>query len=290
MCDDNTAAEDEAYLKNAPLTRRGFSALAAAAGAAAILPAPANAKTVIADDVLIDTPDGQADGYFARPEKGKHPAVVIWPDIMGIRPSFRSMGLRLAQSGYAVLVVNPYYRSVKGEVIGDGESFADPAVRERLMPLRNSLSPETIKTDGHAFVHWLEQRKGVDAKRKMGVTGYCMTGSFAMRMAAALPDRIGAGASFHGGGLATDKEDSPHLLVPQMKAQFLFAIAENDDERNPEEKVLLREAFDAAGLAAEIEVYEGAMHGWCPPDSRVYNEAQAERAWSRLLVLLDKAL
>jgi carboxymethylenebutenolidase len=209
---------------------------------------------------------------------------------MGIRTSFRMMGKRLAESGYSVLVVNPYYRTAKGPVIADGESFGEPAVRERLMPHARSLSPETCVTDGRAFVKYLDQQPSVDTARKIGTTGYCMTGSYTMRLAAAMPERIGAGGSFHGGGLATDAADSPHLLVPDMKAGFLIAIAENDDEKDPDAKVLLREAFDKAGLNAEIEVYEGTLHGWCPPDSRVYNKAQAERAWSRLLALFEREL
>ncbi|MFC2952984.1 dienelactone hydrolase family protein [Marinicaulis aureus] len=291
MCDDNTVAENEAYLKKAGrLSRRDFTTLAAGAGAAIILPAPANAMSVEASNVTIQTLDGEADGYFIHPTKGKNPGVIIWPDIMGIRPAFRQMGERLAQSGYSVLVVNPYYRTAKGDVIEEGESFSDPAVRERLLPHARSLSPETTVTDGQAFVAFLDESKTVDKKRKIGVTGYCMTGSFAMRCAAAMPDRIGAIGSFHGGGLATDEPTSPHLLIPQMKAGALIAIAENDDERDPDAKVKLREAYDAAGLPAKIEVYEGAMHGWCPPDSRVYNHAQAEHAWSHLLTLFADAL
>ena len=291
MCDEKTERDNQAWLnQQRSLSRRNFNTLAAGAGAAMMLPLPANAKDVSESDILVPTPDGEADCYFAHPTKGNHAAVTIWPDVMGIRPSFRQMGKRLAQSGYSVLVVNPYYRSVKGQVLNEGESYSDPAVRERLAPLRGSLSKETIATDGRAFVEFLDGHKSVDASRKQGVTGYCMTGSFAMRIAAELPERIGAVGSFHGGGLATDSEDSPHLLIPKMKASTLIAIAENDDERDPDAKVKLREAYDAAGLPAEIEVYEGAMHGWCPPDSRVYNEAQAERAWARLLVLLETAL
>ncbi|MCK5747517.1 MAG: dienelactone hydrolase family protein, partial [Oricola sp.] len=267
MCDNHTEEDNKAYLKNAgALSRRGFNALAAGAGAAIILPAVANAADVTESEEVVKTPDGEADAYFVRPASGKHPAVIIWPDIMGIRPSFRQMGKRLAQSGYSVLVVNPYYRMVKGNVISEGESFSDPAVRERLIPYARSLSPETQVTDTKAFVAWLDSQKSVDSSSKMGVAGYCMTGSFAMRGAAAVPDRIAAVASFHGGGLATDEPDSPHLLVPEKKAHTLIAIAENDDERDPDAKVKLREAYDAAGLPAEIEVYEGAMHGWCPPD------------------------
>ncbi len=291
MCDDHTEADYEAFLKRTgALSRRGFNALAAGAGAAILLPAAANAKETSESDVLVKTPDGDADAYFVHPAKGAHPGVIIWPDIMGIRPAFRQMGKRLAGAGYSVLVVNLYYRMVKGPVIAQGESYSDPAVRERLTPYARSLSPETQIVDTNAFVAFLDAQKAVDSRRKLGVTGYCMTGSFAMRGAAAFPERIGAVGSFHGGGLATDKPDSPHLLIPKMKARSLIAIAENDDERDPEAKTTLRAAYDAAGLPAEIEVYEGAMHGWCPPDSRVYNEEQAERAWSRLLVLLETAL
>ena len=153
-----------------------------------------------------------------------------------------------------------------------------------------SLNADTNVRDATAFVSFLDSQSSVDKDRKMGTMGYCMGGPMTMRTAAAAPDRIGAGASFHGGGLVTDQPDSPHLLAPQMKAHYLFAIAANDDERQPEAKDTLRETFEAAGLPAEIEVYEGAMHGWCPPDSQVYNEAQAERAWHRLLALFERAL
>ena len=188
------------------------------------------------------------------------------------------------------MVVNPYYRTARGAVVTEGQSYRDPAVREILTKHRRTLSPETCVSDGRAFVEFLDKQSSVDSKRMIGTTGYCMTGSYTIRLTAAIPERIGAGASFHGGGLVTDAEDSPHLLAPQIKAGMLIAIAENDDERDPEAKVKLREAFDAAGVDAEIEVYEGAMHGWCPPDSAVYNDAQAERAWSRLLALFEREL
>lgn len=291
MCDELTNAYNENWRRRAGLTRRAFNTAVSGAALASLLPVVANAVDVRESDVSVPTPDGTATGcYFVRPSAGQHAAVIVWPDIMGIRPAFRLMGKRLAESGYAVLVVNPYYRTAEGEVLEPGESFSDPAVRERLMPHARSLSPATCVSDGQAFVAWLDQQDAVDTKRPIGTTGYCMTGSYTMRLAAAMPDRIGAGASFHGGGLATDAEDSPHRLVPQIKAGFLIAIAENDDQKEPQAKTMLREAFDDAGLDAEIEVYEGAMHGWCPPDSRVYNEAQAERAWSRLLALFEREL
>ena len=197
------------------------------------------------------------------------------------------MARRLAESGYSVLVVNQYYRSQRAPIVNT-TNFA--AERETLMPLMGSLNADTQTRDAKAFVSFLDSQAPVDRNRKMGTMGYCMGGPFTMRTAAAVPDRIGAAASFHGGGLVTGQPDSPHLLVPKMKAHYLFAIAENDDENQPEAKDVLRDAFAQAGLPAEIEVYDGALHGWCPPDSTVYHEAQAERAWSRLLVLFENAL
>jgi carboxymethylenebutenolidase len=290
MCDELTVKDNEEFLRKNGLTRRDFSKGAAGVALAMMLPAVANAMDVIEEDVLVETPDGMADCYFVRPAEGSHAAVIVWPDIKGIRTAFRVMGKRLAESGYSVLVVNPYYRTAKGPVIEEGESFGTPEVRERLMPHARSLSPETCVTDGGAFVDYLDAQSWVDTNGKIGTTGYCMTGSYTMRLAAAMPDRIGAGGSFHGGGLATDKDSSPHLLAPQMKAGFLIAIAANDDEKDPNAKVLLREAFDNASVSAEIEVYEDTLHGWCPPDSAVHNEAQAERAWSRLLALFEREL
>ncbi|MDH5310726.1 MAG: dienelactone hydrolase family protein [Gammaproteobacteria bacterium] len=290
MCDELTNRDVEEYLGRNRLSRRDFSKRTAGAAIAMLLPPVANALDVVEREVMVPTPDGEADCYFVHPAEGSHAAVIVWPDIMSIRPAFRAMGKRLAESGYSVLVVNPYYRTARGRVLPEGKTFRDPGVRELLMPHAQTLSPATCVSDGRAFVEWLDQQPSVDTARKVGTTGYCMTGSYVMRLAAAMPDRIGAGGSFHGGGLATDSEDSPHLLVPQMKAGFLVAIAENDDQRSPEEKTRLREAFDAAGVEAEIEVYAGTLHGWCPPDSAVYNEAQAERAWARLLALFEREL
>jgi carboxymethylenebutenolidase len=290
MCDELTVKDDEEFLRKRDLTRRDFNKSAASVALTLMLPAVAHAMEVAEEEVLVDTPDGMADCYFVHPVEGAHAAVIVWPDIMGIRTSFRMMGKRLAESGYSVLVVNPYYRTAKGAVIEDGESFGTPAVRERLMPHARSLSPETCVADGRAFVKYLDAQPSVDTNRKIGTTGYCMTGSYTMRLAAAMPERIGAGGSFHGGGLATDNDNSPHLLASKMQAGFLIAIAANDDGKDPKAKVLLREAFDNAGVSAEIEVYEDTLHGWCPPDSAVYNEAQAERAWSRLLALFEREL
>ena len=291
MCDELTNKDAEEYLRRKGLTRREFNKRGAGAALAMFFPLVVKAFDVVEQDVMVETPDGMADCYFVHPASGKHAAVIVWPDIVGIRPAFRAMGKRLAESGYSVLVVNPYYRTAKGAVVPAGKKDPrDPGIREMLMPHARTLSPETCVTDGRAFVEYLDRQPAVDTERKIGTTGYCMTGSYTMRLAAAIPDRIGAGGSFHGGGLATDAEDSPHLLVPQMDAGFLIAIAENDDGRDPSAKVLLREAFDSAGISAEIEVYADTLHGWCPPDSAVYNEAQAERAWSRLLALFEREL
>lgn len=290
MCDDRTQRDLERHLRRNGLTRREFNTALSAAAVAALLPPVANAAEVTTSEVMVPTPDGEADCFLAHPAAGAHAGVIMWPDIKGIRPAFRAMGERLAQSGYSVLVVNPYYRSVKGEVIKPGESFGDPEVRGRLRPLARSLSPETCVSDGGALIDYLDAHAAVDAGRQLGTAGYCMTGSYTFRLAAAYPERIGAGASFHGGGLATDEPDSPHRLVPKIGADFLVAIAENDDGKDPDAKVKLREAFDSAGKTAEIEVYEGTLHGWCPPDGGAYNEAQAERAWGRMLELFGREL
>ena len=291
MCDERIVDDWNRRLRRTgSLTRRQFGALSVGAGMAMLLPRPAGAVEVTGADLDVATPDGTADCHFVHPASGTHPGVLIWPDALGLRPAFRQMGKRLAESGYSVLVVNQYYRTTRAPVVQPGEHFGQEATRDRIIPLMRTLSPETHVTDARAFVNFLDEQAPVDGSRKMGTMGYCMGGPITMRTAAAVPGRIGAGASFHGGGLVTDQADSPHLLVPQMQAHYLFAIAENDDEEQPEAKDVLRETFAKAGLPAEIEVYAGALHGWCPPDSRVYNEAQAERAWSRLLALFETAL
>ncbi|MDP3857545.1 MAG: dienelactone hydrolase family protein [Stagnimonas sp.] len=241
-------------------------------------------------DVEIKTPAGTADAYFVHPAEGRHPAVLIWPDIFGLRPAFKDMATRLAESGYAVLVVNPFYRSHRAPTAAERADMSNPAVRDALMTLKGSLNADTALVDAKAFVGFLDQQAAVDTKRKIGAAGYCMGGPLVLRTAAAVPERIGAAATFHGGGLATDKPDSPHLLIPGMKAQFLIAIAENDDAKEPAAKDLLRDAFAKAKLPAEIEVYAGTKHGWCPTDSRVYDRDQAEKAWGRMLALFGRAL
>jgi carboxymethylenebutenolidase len=267
------------------VTRKQFGAILGA-GVAMMLPSVANAVTVTESEVTVTTPDGSADCYFVHPASGTAPGVLIWPDIFGLRPAFRQMGKRLAESGYAVLVVNPFYRAKKAPTAEKGGATPIQDVR----PLAQGLNETTHMTDAKAFIGWLDQQRQVAKSRKMGTQGYCMGGPIAFRTAAAVPERVGAVASFHGGGLVTKDPNSPHLQAAKTKAQFLICIAANDDARSPDDKNVLKETFEKADLPAEIEVYAGAAHGWCPPDSTVYNEPQAEKAWSRLLVLYGKAL
>ena len=287
MCEQDDFDE---FARRGDLTRRQFGAMALGAGLAAMLPRPAHAAETTGAEVAIKTPDGAADAYIVHPLKGKYPAVLIWPDIFGLRPAFRAMATRLAESGYTVLVINPFYRTRKAPTSPEHPNWDDPPTRDALMALAHSLTPATAATDAKAFVSYLDAHAAVDVKKKIGTTGYCMGGPLVLRTAAARADRIGAAATFHGGGLVTKEPDSPHLLIAQTKARYLIAIAANDDERDPTAKTVLRETFDRAQLPAEVEVYAGTQHGWCPPDSAVYNRESAEKAWARLLVLLNGAL
>lgn len=266
------------------VSRRAFGVLTGAAGVAAVLGTAGHAQDLAGSDVEITTADGTIDAYFVHPASGKAPGVIMWPDIFGLRPAFREMADRLAVEGYAVVVPNPFYRDAKGAVVGENEELF--AAIDRLRPYASHLTPEAVVTDATAIAGWLDGQEAVDASRKIGAVGFCMSGPYTIRAAAALPDRVGAGASFHGAGIATEAPTSPHLLAPETRAVFLFAIAENDDAENPESKERLKEAF---GDRAEVEVYP-ANHGWVPPDSPRYDAAQAERAWSRLLALFKGAL
>ena len=285
MCDqDHFESDRQEYEARGLVTRRQFGTLLGA-GMAMLLPQVANAVAVTESDVNVTTPDGTADCYFVHPATGTAPAVLVWPDGYGLRPAFRQMGKRLAESGYSVLVVNQYYRVKKAPVLPGGT--AGPV--SELMPLIQALSETTHVTDAKAFIGWLDRQPSVAKNRKVGTQGYCMGGPIALRTAWAVPDRVGAAASFHGGGLVTDMPNSPHLQAAKTKAQFLIAIAENDDAKAPNDKNALRETFTKANVPAEIEVY-GAAHGWCPPDTKVYNEPLSEKAWGRLLALYSKAL
>jgi len=286
MCDQDHFDDDKReYESKGQVTRRQFGVLLGA-GIAMMLPRVLNAVAVTDADVTIKTADGSCDAYFVHPSNGTAPGVLIWPDIFGLRPAMKQMAKRLAESGYAVLVVNPFYRVQKAPTAEQGA--ATPI--QTVMPLARGLNEQTHMTDAKAFVAWLDQQASVAKNRKVGTQGYCMGGPIAFRTAAAVPDRVGAVASFHGGGLVTDQPNSPHLQASKSKAQFLICIADNDDQRSPKDKDVMKDTFAAAKLPAEIEVYAGAAHGWCPPDSGVYNEPQAEKAWARLLVLYGKAL
>ncbi len=286
MCDQIHFDDDlEDFESRGLVTRKQFGAILGA-GMAMMLPSVANAAAVTESDVTVTTPDGSADCYFVHPASGSAPGVVFWPDIFGLRPAMRQMGKRLAESGYSVLVVNPFYRTKKAPTASQGGSTPIAEV----MPMAQTLSETTAMTDAKAFVAWLDKQASVAKNKKIGTQGYCMGGPIAFRTAAAVPDRVGAVASFHGGGLTRGSEtNSPAAQASKTHAQFLIAIAENDDKRAPKEKDVLKETFAAAKLSAEIEVY-GAAHGWCPPDSTVYNEQLAEKAWTRLLALYGKAL
>ena len=286
MCDQDHFGDDKVdYEAKGLVTRRQFGVLLGA-GVAMMLPRVVDAVTVTDADVTITTPDGSCDAYFVHPASGSAPGVLLWPDIFGRRPAMHTMAKRLAESGFAVLVVNPFYRAKKAPTADKGAATAIPD----LMPLARALNETTHMTDAKTFIAWLDQQPSVARNKKIGTQGYCMGGPMAFRTAAAAPDRVGAVASFHGGGLVTDQPNSPLAQASKTKAQFLVAIAANDDQRAPTEKDVLKETFAKVNLPAEIEVYTGAAHGWCPPDSGVYNEPQAEKAWSRLLALYNKAL
>lgn len=300
MCDEHTEHDNEQSFESGKLSRRGFSVMSMAA-LAACTTAPANPEVVSEREVEITTPDGVMDAHYVAPSSGEWPAVLVWPDIMGLRPAFRLMANRLAKSGYAVLTVNPFYRLAKGQVFdATTEKFSDPPVRTRLVGLMGPTvgNPENTKKDAIAAVGWIDKQKEVDTSRGIGTTGYCMGGPLVMRTMAFVPDRVKGGASFHGGGLAvtsptaneTQKANSPHLLVPQMKAKgVLIAVAQNDDKQDPTVKETVKAAFVAKNIPVEVEVYP-ADHGWCPPDSQVFDQVQADRAWDRLLATFKAAL
>jgi carboxymethylenebutenolidase len=296
MCDDLTEIDNQAYeLKGGKMNRRDFGKLSAATIFSMYYSGLAQSAGVfegklVESEVNVQMTDGVSDSFFVHPAKGKHPGILMWPDIRGLRPALKAMAKRLAAEGYSVLVVNPFYRDAKHPVIDPGKGFRDPGVREVLIPMYRKLTHEASMSDARDYIKYIDQQASVDTSRKIGTAGYCMGGPLIMRTAGAVPERVGAAASFHGGGLVTENEDSPHLLIPTSPAHVLHAIAANDDERSPTVKGDLAKAYKAAGVPAEIEVYEGTLHGWCPPDSSVYDEKQAEKAWSRLLNLYKTAL
>ena len=286
MCD----SDDKSFIVDTSVTRRsvvlGLSLVAAAAG----LPSAALAGQVVESDVMVKTADGSADAVLFHPVgRGKWPAVLLWPDILGLRPVFREMGRRLAAQGYTVLVPNPFYRTRRAPIVTGPFDFGDKAALAKLMELKATLTDARIDGDTGAFLAFLDRQKQVDRRKGVGVQGYCFSGPFAFRAAALRPDRIRAVATFHGGGLVTKDPSSPHLLIPRTKARFLVAIAQNDDQKQPEAKDVLRRAFAAARRPATVEVYP-ADHGWCVAGSQAYNEPAAERAWRELLKLYRASL
>jgi len=292
MCDELTEKDNENFARRGGrINRRDFSRLSTAAVFAAMFPLSAcGSESVTETEVSVTMPDGVSDSYFVRPAKGRHAAVLMWPDIKGLRPAFKAMGKRLAMSGYAVLVVNPFYRDAKAPVAGPTPDFSDPDTRKILIGMARKLTQDASMSDAKAYIKFLDAQASVDTTRKLGTAGYCMGGPLIMRTAAAVPQRVGAAASFHGGGLVRDSEDSPHLLIPRSRAHVLHAIAANDDEKQPDAKTILAAAYKAANTPAEIEVYKDTLHGWCPPDSTVHNKDQAEKAWNRMLALFERAL
>ncbi|GGF58242.1 dienelactone hydrolase family protein [Alteromonas lipolytica] len=292
MCDNSTEQDIQTFASNGgQLNRRQFNQLLTLGTLGAVMPQFALADTTLINrEVAVSTPDGKADCLFTCPKTGTHPAVIIWPDIKGRRAAFDIMGQRLAAQGYAVLVVNPFYRDISGAALPEQVQFPSPKAWEILSPMRAKLTQEAVVSDASAFFAFMDAQGEVDSSRQGALMGYCMSGSFTMFAAAALPKRVGAIASFHGGGLATDKPDSPHLTIAQSDALALHAIAGNDNERSPQMHPMLVKAYQQAGLTARIEVYPGTLHGWTPPDSKVYNEQQAELAWQRTLALFKQAL
>jgi carboxymethylenebutenolidase len=282
----------------ADLSRRDFVALSVAGGLAVVAGVANAALPVVEAEVTIATPDGSCDAAFIHPATGAHPGVLIWPDAFGLRPSMRAMARRLAGEGYAVLVPNPFYRLGKAPMYENAANvdFRDPTTMQKLGPLMGSVNAGgAAEKDAIAYVAFLDAQPEVDKAKKIGTQGYCMGGALVVRSAAAVPARVGAGASFHGGALVTDKPDSPHLLAPKIHGRMYFGVAANDDQRQPDAKTKLRESFAAAGVPAQVEVY-AARHGWCVPDmpseagAPIYDAAEAERAWAKLLELYRASL
>jgi carboxymethylenebutenolidase len=299
MNDDVKPSEtaDETAVSRREFGALSLAGLAAAAGASDAVAAPARPLTE--SDVTIKTPDGTCDAAFIHPATGAYPGVLIWTDVFGLRPSMRGFARRIAAEGYSVLVPNPFYRTAKAPVFDDPTKFdfSNQADMAKLPPLTGPLNaPGAAEKDAIAYVAFLDAQKEVDKTKKIGTQGYCMGGPLVVKTAAAIPGRIGAGGSFHGGGLVSDNPNSPHLLAPKIKARMYFGIAANDDMRQPDQKDKLKAAFAAAHVPAEIEVYAGSLHGWCVPDmplqdgKPIYNMPDAERAWGKLVALYKAAL
>ena len=288
MCDDFI---HQGLTHDPTVSRRAFVVSTAATAVVLSTSSAAAQPKVVERDVNVPMATGVSDSALFYPEgNGTWPAVLVWTDILGLRPVFREMGRRLAAHGYVVLVPNPFFRNAKAPVVDGSFDFNKPEDRAKVMPLAAALTAEANISDAKAYTTFLDQQPQTNKNKKMGVQGYCMGGPLTFRTAAKRPDRIGAAATFHGGGLVTDKPDSPHLLIPKMKAEVLCCVADNDDKRDPGAKDTLKEAFAAAHLTATVEVFEGCNHGWTVSGSQVYNEAGAERAWSELTALYKRSL
>ena len=286
MCDDFI---HQGLTHDPAVTRRAFMASSAATAVVLSSASAAAQAGTVEKDVNVPMASGESDSALFYPEgKGPWPAVLVWTDILGLRPVFREMGRRLAAEGYVVLVPNPFYRNAKAPVVSGSFDFSKPEDRAKVMPLAAALTADANISDAKSYTSFLDAQPQTDKHKKMG--GYCMGGPLTFRTAATRPDRIGAAATFHGGGLVTDKPDSPYLMIPQMKAEVLCCVADNDDKRDPAAKDKLKEAFAAAHLKATVEVFEGCDHGWTVRGSQVYNEPGAERAWSELIALYKRNL
>ena len=282
MCDSDN---NQGYIVDTSFTRRSVVLTMSSAAVLAALPGTALASDVTETDVMVPTPDGSADAALFYPAgKGAWPAVLMWPDILGLRPVFREMGRRLAGAGYTVLVPNPFYRTRRAPIVTGPFDFNDKAAMAKLLDLKATLTDARIDSDASAFVAFLDKQKQTNRRKGAGVQGYCFSGPFAFHTGAVRSDRIRAVATFHGGGLVTKDANSPHLLIPKTKASFVVAIARNDDQRQPDAKDVLKKAFSAAKRPATVEVYP-ADHGWCVAGGGTYNEAAAEKAWAELLKL-----
>ena len=291
MCDNHTTDDLDAALARRGLTRRQFAAMGTAAAIAACAPTDqAGATGGLAEEmVAIKTVDGTADAFFVHPAEGKHPGILMWPDVAGLRDAYKIMARRLAGAGYAVLVPNAYYRSAKAPILTSLSQWFEPESQARLKPMMERIDGKATARDAAAFATWLDEQDAVDRERRLGAAGYCMGGAYALRTAAAAPARVGTACSFHGAWLVTADPDSPHLLIKDSQARFLIAIARNDDKDHPEEKDVLRKATDSAGRPAEIEVYP-ADHGWCTLDAPSYDKDAAEKAWARMLATFETGL
>lgn len=287
MCDDFTALAEDGNLARRGFDRRTFAALGASAALAGCAGGfmPKKGGTDVKEKMVsITTDDGVSDAFFAHPGKGAHPGIIMWPDIAGLREAMKIMARSLAAEGYAVLCVNPYYRGGPAPTFESFSDYRTPEGQAKVGPLRAALTPDAITRDARAYVAFLLGDKAVDAKRGIGSNGYCMGGPFTVRTAAAEPSRVRAAASLHGAGLVSADADSPHRLIARTQASFLFAIARNDDAKEPGQKTELKNAADAAGRQAEVEVYP-ADHGWCVPDSPSWDPDAADKAWQRMLAL-----